>query len=88
MRAQALHRGVRSNARIPAAALDTVAPLTDEARRLLHQKLEDGSLSGRGLDRVRRVARTLGDLDGAAPEVEYRHVAEALALRAGREVLE
>lgn len=38
------------------------------------------SLSGRGLDRLRRVARTIADLDGSAAVAES-HVAEALALR-------
>jgi magnesium chelatase family protein len=86
-RAVATGRGVLSNACLPGAALDVAAPLTAEARELLHDRLESGTLSGRGLDRVRRVARTLADLGGAGSEVQYSHVAEALALRAGREIL-
>ena len=37
-------------------------------------------LSARGLDRVRRLARTIADLAGSMPTGE-EHVAEALALR-------
>lgn len=84
--ALAVGRGVLCNAMLPTAALDSVAPLAGEARDLLHDRSESGTLSGRGLDSVRRVARTLADLDGPAQSVEYRHVAEALSLRAAREI--
>ena len=56
------------------------ARLTGGARTLLlegHRRLE---LSGRGHDRVLRVARTIADLAGAE-RVEEAHVAEALSLR-------
>ena len=80
-------RGYGPNAGVPAGALDAVAPLTADAGRLLDQHLRAGRLSARGLHRVRRVARTLADLDGAPEVVEARHVAEALALRAAREIV-
>ena len=50
------------------------------AERLLRRALDAGRLSGRGFDRVRRVARTIADLGGEATVAE-RHVAEALAFR-------
>jgi len=56
------------------------AKLTTEARALLldgHRRLE---LSGRGHDRVLRVARTIADLD-ECERVGEEHVAEALSLR-------
>ena len=81
-RLAALVRGVRWNADIPAQALDRVAPLSDEASALLQRRLYDGSLSARGLHRVRRVALTIADLDGSGPPIEACHLAEALALRA------
>jgi magnesium chelatase family protein len=37
-------------------------------------------LTARGADRVRRVARTIADLEGA-PQVEESHMAEAIGLR-------
>jgi magnesium chelatase family protein len=49
-------------------------------RALLHRAAERLRLSARGYHRVLRVARTLADLDGAAP-VARHHVAEALSYR-------
>ena len=77
----ALLRGVRTNAEIPAKRLDEVAPLSDTATRLLEDALRSGRLSARGLHRVRRVARTVADLDGVPHEVGAAHVAAALGLR-------
>lgn len=81
-RALAAERGVRINADLTAAQLDDVAPLTPAAARVLEHKLRTSALSARGLDRVRRVARTLADLDGAPPRVDEQHVCAALELRA------
>ncbi|MGD9797824.1 MAG: YifB family Mg chelatase-like AAA ATPase, partial [Acidimicrobiia bacterium] len=71
-RSLAAARGVPANALIPSRRLDELAPLTTPARRVLEQALEVGSLSARGLHRVRRVARTLADLAGPAspPDLE------------------
>ena len=41
-----------------------------------------GALSGRGLHRVRRVARTIADLAGAGDVVDEDHVCLALGPRA------
>ncbi|CAN0565087.1 unnamed protein product, partial [Laminaria digitata] len=40
-------------------------------------------LTGRGLDRVQRVSRTIADIEGD-PEVSVEHVAEALRFRPPR----
>ena len=80
-RAMARERGVRCNAELPAASLEAVAPLTPAARMLLEYKLRSGTLSGRGLHRVRRVARTLADLAGADRAVAEEHICLALGLR-------
>ena len=77
----AVLRGVRSNAELPATRLDDVAPLADGATRLLEEALRSGRLSARGLHRVRRVARTVADLQGAPHELSAAHVAIALGLR-------
>lgn len=50
------------------------------AERLLGRALDTGMLTGRGYDRIRRVARTIADLDGD-DTVGESHVAEALTLR-------
>ncbi|HEY3844344.1 MAG TPA: YifB family Mg chelatase-like AAA ATPase [Acidimicrobiales bacterium] len=77
-------RGVRCNAEIAATSLDRFAPLSPDAAALLERRLRAGALSARGLHRVRRVARTLGDLDGTGPLISARQMAEALHLRDAR----
>ena len=57
-------------------------PWSTGARRVLASNLDRGALTGRGYDRVRRVARTLADLEGSEP-VRTGHVLEALAYRPG-----
>lgn len=81
VRHRAIERGGVTNADIKVDDLDRVAPLTTAARAVLRRELELGRLSGRGLHRVRRVARTVADLDGAPDIVGEAHVATALRLR-------
>lgn len=80
-RARARGRGVAANGQLPAAALARWAPLSRSASRLVSDRLASGALSGRGLDRVRRVALTLADLAGDEPPLSDAHVSAALALR-------
>ena len=80
-------RGVRANAELSANRLDEVAPLRSDAEALLERRLRSGTLSARGLHRVRRVARTLADLDGAPSVIGAEHVAAALELRVDFTVL-
>ena len=81
-RIAAVDRRGTLNGAIPASHLDIVAPLKPEARLLLRNELERERLTGRGYHRIRRVARTIADLDGdmSAP-VGAEHVALALQLR-------
>ena len=81
-RALAQARGVGSNAELPASRLDELAPLQPGASRLLEHRLRVGLLTGRGVHRVRRVARTVADLAGAAGPLGEEHVCLALSLRA------
>ena len=70
------------NSEIPAALLDVVAPLQPAARLMLRTELEGERLTGRGYHRIRRVARTIADLDGdPAGPISEAHVAMALQLR-------
>jgi magnesium chelatase family protein len=55
-------------------------PWDPQGVRLLHAAVERFAVTGRGYDRVRRVARTIADLEGALA-VEEAHAAEALGLR-------
>jgi magnesium chelatase family protein len=74
-------RGIRSNAELPVSRLDEVAPLAPGATTLLEGALRSGRLSARGLHRIRRVARTIADLQDAPHELSAAHVAMALSLR-------
>lgn len=80
-RRAALDRIGMLNADIPGGRLDVLAPLDDDARRLLRQQLETDALTGRGYHRIRRVARTVADLLDAGELVRADHVALALQLR-------
>jgi magnesium chelatase family protein len=53
----------RRNAHIPAGALETLVPLAAEAREAWADACQLRRLTGRGAARIRRVARTLADLD-------------------------
>lgn len=74
-------RGVAVNALIPGGRLDELAPLTRRASSLLEGAVRAGSLSARGLGRVRRVARTLNDLGGLDGPIDDEVISTALSLR-------
>jgi magnesium chelatase family protein len=81
-RAVAADRGVDVNALIPVDRLDELAPLHADAADVLAQALQSGRLSARGLHRVRRVARTVADLQDPPSDVlTAGQVAVALSLR-------
>ena len=76
----ARHSSPRTNSELGPEETRRQARLSAAARSLLldgHRRLE---LTGRGHDRVLRVARTIADLAGAE-RVGEEHVAEALSLR-------
>jgi len=76
-----------ASARVRAASRNGREPiLTAEAADLLAVKLHDGTLSARGLGKVRHVAQTVADLEGE-DVVSFAHVSEALTLRAARAVV-
>lgn len=69
-----------TNATVAPSVLDDCVRLSDAGRRMLGDAIDALKLSGRGLDRVRRLARTLADLEGRA-EVQEPHLGEALLFR-------
>jgi len=69
----------RPNGRLGRGELDTLE-WTPDARRFLDAAIERFALTGRGFDRIRRVARTVADLEGVGA-VDEPHVAEALSFR-------
>ena len=66
---------------IPGSLVDRLAPLDAGARRRLRDSLEAERLTGRGYHRVRRVARTIADLQGDDELVREEHVVLAMSLR-------
>jgi len=72
--------GWTCNAHLPGPVARRLASLTSAAERQIGSAVEASTLSGRGFDRVVKVARTIADLE-AVPRIEERHVLEALAYR-------
>lgn len=80
-RARQGRRSPRCNARLTSAELAKAAVLDGDGHRLLERAVEKLALSARAIERVRRLARTIADMD-ASDEVRGPHVAEALQYRA------
>ena len=72
--------GAKPNAALTGRELDDLAPLDDASKELLRQAMTELGLSARAYDKIRRVARTIADLDDKA-QVELQHVAEAIQYR-------
>jgi magnesium chelatase family protein len=73
-------RGSRPNSRVTMAELAASGTPDLEGHRLLEKAVERLALSARAIDRVRRVARTIADLD-RSEAVGADHLAEALQYR-------
>jgi magnesium chelatase family protein len=69
-----------ANAHVPAGVVERLLPLSAEARDAWRGLIEGRVLTGRGAARVRRVARTLADLDGVTA-IAPAHVESAALLR-------
>jgi magnesium chelatase family protein len=72
--------GIRTNAELSPALMAQYCPLDSRATRLLDAAVARMALSARAYDRVRKVARTIADLEGTA-DIAADHVAEALQFR-------
>jgi magnesium chelatase family protein len=72
--------GVRRNSELAGPALRAAATPDADGRELLARAARSLGLTGRGHDRLLRVARTIADLENSVP-VGGRHVAEAIQFR-------
>jgi magnesium chelatase family protein len=69
-----------TNARLDSKRLNTVANLSEPCLLLMKQAMDELGLSARAYDKVRRVARTIADLEGVETIAEH-HLAEAIQYR-------
>jgi magnesium chelatase family protein len=69
-----------TNARMDSKQLRAFCDLSDGCLRLLQQAMEEMGLSARAYDKVRRVARTIADIEGHDQIAEH-HLAEAIQYR-------
>jgi len=81
-RQRMLRRQGHVNAQLTGALLQHHARPTGAAERFLASLLAHGRISGRGFDRLLRLARTVADLEGSEA-VEGAHLAEAAGYRQG-----
>jgi magnesium chelatase family protein len=68
------------NARLDSKRLNSVAALSDSCLLLMKQAMDELGLSARAYDKVRRVSRTIADLEGSEAIAEH-HLAEAIQYR-------
>ncbi len=71
---------IHMNAQMNVRQLETYCPLSPECRSLLQQVFNRMHLSARGYQRIRKVARTIADLEGME-QIEPRHLSEAIRYR-------
>jgi magnesium chelatase family protein len=70
----------RANAELSGPALDRYAALDEAGKLVIGQAMTEMGLSARAYDKIRRVARTIADLEGSE-QVQAHHVAEAIQYR-------
>jgi magnesium chelatase family protein len=68
------------NSRLTGKQLDKLAVLDETTRTLLGQAMAELGLSARAYDKIRRVARTIADLE-ACEHIQHGHVSEAVGYR-------
>ncbi|CAN5871797.1 YifB family Mg chelatase-like AAA ATPase [soil metagenome] len=69
-----------ANSRLSGRQLDVLAQMSGAAKGILEQAMTELKLSARAYDKIRRVARTIADLEGSEG-IEVAHVSEAVQYR-------
>lgn len=77
---QRARQGEKMNSELSGRELDEHAQLDETSKALLGQALTELGLSARAYDKIRRVSRTIADLEGSA-SIGVPHVAEAIQYR-------
>jgi magnesium chelatase family protein len=72
--------GVYNNAQMPEAEIDHICLLDDIENKFLLKSIEKYQLSVRSYARIKKVARTIADLEGKE-KIELSHIAEAIHYR-------
>jgi magnesium chelatase family protein len=72
---------IPANSRIPERLLREICPLGEAEHLLLHQAMEQGSLSARAHGKILRVSRTIADLENR-DRIGSNHLIEAIQYRA------
>lgn len=72
--------GIACNARMDSRQLRAHCDLSEGCLTLMKQAMDELGLSARAYDKVRRVARTIADMDGA-DQIGESHIAEAVQYR-------
>lgn len=70
----------RCNAQMQTAQLRQYCTLNEDCLSLMQDAYESLGLTARSFDRIRKVARTIADLDGSQ-EIQPHHIAEAIGYR-------
>jgi len=69
-----------TNSRMRSKQMQQHCDLSEPCLRLMQQAMDELGLSARAYDKVRRVARTIADLEDSA-EIQEQHIAEAVQYR-------
>ena len=76
----AAYPGVHSNALLTNKLLEQLAPLSKDSASLLQDVIKKQHLSARAYHSIRRIARTVADLEGSEM-ITTNHLAEAIHYR-------
>ncbi len=72
--------GIFSNSELTPNLVEEYCKLDDKSKKLLQNAFETLGLTARAYERIRKVARTIADLD-EKENIEVKHIAEAISYR-------
>lgn len=81
-----MDRQNKLNSNLISGEIERVCEMSREAREILQFSFSKNNKSVRGYDRIRKVARTIADLQGEE-KIEAEHMAEAIVLNGGMEMI-